>query len=65
MGACECENPMEFGYELNAEEKDMRQSETNNFNRDYNYDVNNIENNHNQNTISNLISSDTNREKIN
>ena len=65
MGACECENPMEFGYELNAEEKDMRQSETNNFNRDYNYDVNNIENNHNQNTISNLISTDSNREKIN
>ena len=22
MGACECENPIEFGYELNSSEKD-------------------------------------------
>lgn len=25
MGACECENPMEFGYEVNTTEKDEKQ----------------------------------------
>ena len=63
MGACECENPMEFGYEVNAEEKDERQSETNNFNSQKNYVINNIENNY-PNTMSNLISIDSNKEKI-
>ena len=64
MGACECENPMEFGYELNAEEKEARQSETNNFNYQSNIAVNNIESNY-PNTMSNLISTDSNRGKIN
>jgi len=64
MGACECENPMEFGYEVNAEEKDVRQSETNNFISQSNYAINNIESNY-PNTMSNLISTDSNKGKIN
>ena len=32
MGACECQNPMEFGYEVNAEKDDDPQSNNNNFN---------------------------------
>lgn len=30
MGACECENPMEFGYEVNTTEKDEKTNTNNN-----------------------------------
>ena len=36
MGACECENPMEFGYEVNSLEKDEKPSAKNKTNKEYN-----------------------------
>ena len=61
MGACECENPMEFGYEVNAEEKDEQSSSKNNY-RESNP---NTSNNNYLKNISNVINTDTNREKQN
>ena len=52
MGACECENPMEFGYEVNAEKDDDQQS-----NNNYNPKRINIEQNY-------VNSSSNNSEKI-
>ena len=59
MGACECENPMEFGYEVNAEEKDETNTPKNKKKE------NNNNNKNNTNTVSNIMSSDSYREKIN
>ena len=65
MGACECENPMEFGYELNALEKDEQQTKKNELNENnMNTSQNNNEKNY-VNTMSNIVSSDNNREKEN
>ena len=58
MGACECENPMEFGYEVNAQEKDEKTSTKNKYNQ-------NASNNNYNNNVSNVISSDSNRGKEN
>ena len=62
MGACECENPMEFGYEVNAPEKDELTSTKKNYNQ--NASNNNYNNNYNNN-VSNMISTDLNRGKQN
>lgn len=59
MGACECENPMEFGYEVNAQEKDEQPSTKNKY-KEYNP---NTSNNNYMNNVSNVISTDTNRMK--
>ena len=48
MGACECQNPMEFGYEVNAEKDDGQQSN----NKNYNNNKNNFGQNY-INTLSN------------
>ena len=65
MGACECENPMEFGYELNALDKDEQQTKKNELNENnMNTSQNNNEKNY-VNTMSNIVSSDNNREKEN
>jgi hypothetical protein len=65
MGACECENPMEFGYELNALEKDEQQTKKNELNENnMNTSQNNNEKNY-VNTMPNIVSSDNNREKEN
>ena len=64
MGACECENPMEFGYELNALEKDDQQKKNKLNENNMNTSQNNNENNY-VNTMSNIVSSDNNREKEN
>lgn len=58
MGACECENPMEFGYEVNAQEKDEQTSTKNKYNQ-------NTSNNNYNNNITNMINTDINREKQN
>lgn len=55
MGACECENPMEFGYEVNAQEKDEQTSTKNKYNQ--NISNNNYNNNYNNN-VSNMISTE-------
>ena len=62
MGACECENPMEFGYEVHAEEKDEKKQKNN---KNYQNDINTINNNEKKyiNTISNIVSTESNREK--
>ena len=63
MGACECENPMEFGYELNALEKDEQPTKKNIFNENnVNTPPNNNKNNY-INTASNIASSENNPEK--
>ena len=63
MGACECENPMEFGYELNALEKDEQPTKKNIFNENnMNTPPNNNKNNY-INTASNIASSENNPEK--
>ena len=63
MGACECENPMEFGYELNAMEKDEQPTKKNIFNENnMNTPPNNNKNNY-INTASNIASSENNPEK--
>ena len=59
MGACECENPMEFGYEVNAQEKDEQPSTKNKY-KEYNP---NTSNNNYMNNVSNVISTDSNRLK--
>ena len=59
MGACECENPMEFGYEVNAQEKDDQPSTKNKY-KEYNP---NTSNNNYMNNVSNVISTDSNRLK--
>ena len=61
MGACECENPMEFGYEVNAEEKDEKLAKIKEYEQDVNISSNNDKNY--LNTVSNIISTETNREK--
>ena len=63
MGACECENPMEFGYEVNAEEKD--EEVTKNKYKGINQSANNNIQNNNLNTMSNIVSMDTNRNNNN
>ena len=63
MGACECENPMEFGYEVNAAEKDDHKTTKNKYKEISTNSSNKISENNN-NTISNIVSSDNNR-KIN
>ena len=63
MGTCECENPMEFGYEVNALEKDEQIKEKIKINKD---NMNISENNNEKNyikTMSNIVSSDINRER--
>ena len=55
MGACECENPMEFGYEVNALEKDEQSSMKNKNNKDYNSNISNNNDIKNINELSNVI----------
>ena len=65
MGACECENPMEFGYEVNAEEKDEKNKSQNQFKENNNINASNNNNKNYVNTVSNVMSSDSYREKNN
>ena len=62
MGACECENPMEFGYEVNTTEKDEKTTSNNNR---YKQSNPNISDNNEKNNIVNLESNlyDSSREK--
>ena len=62
MGACECENPMEFGYELNAEEKDEKQEAIKEY-KPKNITISNNNDINYMNTVSNIISTETNRGK--
>lgn len=71
MGACECENPMEFGYEVNATEKDESKISQNKFkvnnsgiseNSDRKYTNYNTNNNPNIVNLESSIS-DNNRQK--
>ena len=62
MGACECENPIEFGYELKAEEKDEKLESI----KEYMPKDITIPNNNDRyymSTVSNIISTETNRGK--
>ena len=63
MGACECENPMEFGYELNSTDKEKEVSQQypkNNYDKKINYQE---ENNYNINNITNNINTNINPEQ--
>ena len=59
MGACECENPMEFGYEVQAEEKDEGLP-TKNLNKQNNIYTSNNNGNNYKNPASNLVSGESN-----
>lgn len=64
MGACECENPMEFGYEVNTTEKDEKTTTNNNKYKQTNPNISD-NNEKNSNNLVNLESNinDSSREK--
>ena len=69
MGACECENPIEFGYELNASEKDKDTDNNDKEKKEYfsklNYKKNNYKYIANQNLNLNYQNFKENNEIIN
>ena len=69
MGACECENPIEFGYELNASEKDKDTDNNDKEKKEYfsklNYKKNNYKYIANQNLNLNYQKFKENNEIIN
>ena len=59
MGACECENPMEFGYEVNALEKDEKPQIKNKNSKEYNSNYSTKNDNKNFNEVSNVMNSES------
>ena len=59
MGACECENPMEFGYEVNALEKDEKPSIKNKNSKEYNSNYSTKNDGKNFNEVSNVMNSES------